>query len=45
LVHVTLGIGLSIFAAWLSWRFFESPILRLKRYFTAREKKEKKGHC
>jgi peptidoglycan/LPS O-acetylase OafA/YrhL len=27
------GIGLSLAAAWVSWRFYENPILSLKRFF------------
>ena len=35
LLFYAAGIGLSLAAAWLSWRFYEGPILSLKRFFPA----------
>ena len=32
-LHLLVLAGLSITAAWLSWQYFESPILALKRHF------------
>ncbi|NYF79922.1 acyltransferase family protein [Granulicella arctica] len=32
-VHFSLGLGLSIGVAWVSYRYFESPFLRLKEKF------------
>ena len=35
LVFYAAAIGLSLAAAWVSWRLYESPLLSLKRYFAA----------
>jgi peptidoglycan/LPS O-acetylase OafA/YrhL len=35
LLFYAAGIGLSLAAAWLSWRFYEGPFLSLKRFFPA----------
>lgn len=35
LLFYAAGIGLSLAAAWLSWRFYEGPLLSLKRFFPA----------
>jgi peptidoglycan/LPS O-acetylase OafA/YrhL len=43
LVQLVLEIGLSLFAAWASWHFLESPILQLKRYFSERDRIEEKA--
>ena len=36
LLFYAAGIGLSLAAARLSWRFYESPLLGLKRFFPSR---------
>jgi peptidoglycan/LPS O-acetylase OafA/YrhL len=36
-LYLIASIGLSILVAWLSYRWFEQPILRLKRFFPYRE--------
>jgi peptidoglycan/LPS O-acetylase OafA/YrhL len=36
-LYLITGIGLSILVAWLSYRWFEQPILRLKRFFPYRQ--------
>ncbi len=33
LIFYPLCIGLTLAAAWVSWRIFENPLLRLKKYF------------
>jgi peptidoglycan/LPS O-acetylase OafA/YrhL len=33
LLFAATGIGASVALAWLSWHFYESQILKLKRYF------------
>jgi peptidoglycan/LPS O-acetylase OafA/YrhL len=35
LLFYATGIGLSLATAWLSWRFYEGPLLSLKRFFPA----------
>lgn len=32
-LYLGLGFSISVLAAWASWHWFESPILRLKRFF------------
>lgn len=41
LIELALLIGITYGVAWLSFRFIESPLLRLKRYFVARATPER----